>query len=470
MSELYNANFFNSTLNKPMSVKKIESVISIKEIIALARHCGVIERSRIFDIVAFVCALVDFNDRGMLSSAKYTINNFRLNYYSKYAKEHISDKAFHNQLRKPEIVEFLEKLILRIYSYIGNDNPCSEHLELVKILSSVGITDVVPVDGSGFFVRLSCRKNFNCKTAGRKSTQRGVQKENAGIKVHMAFSNVNGTISHLSITEGTGSEREQVRADEYEEGMLNIKDRGYIDYNGEPLYANRSQFHLTRYRTNVQGTVIMAVDGETGESLDELIGKAPSCEIPDNIKSEYIDMLVKRISDSGNEVIARVVRVRNPDGEFSYYGTNLPMDKIPAKAVYLLYRCRWEGSELTFKALQSGDGMRTINSSLLDVIITFMLGNILTYSFKQLVATVAKRIAKSEVSFSILRIHTVLEATDALIKSFTNGVRSSIYRAIHKQLDRILESCTRKEASLRDKQTFKDLPTVVKTIDDLVNG
>ena len=79
-----------------------------------------------------------------------------------------------------------------------------------------------------------------------------------------------------------------------------------------------------------------------------------------------------------------------------------------------------KGSELTFKILQSGDGMRTINSSLLDVIITFMLGNILTYSFKQLVATVAKRIAKSDVSFSILRIHTVLEATDALIKSFTN--------------------------------------------------
>ena len=135
---------------------------------------------------------------------------------------------------------------------------------MVKILSSVGITDVVPVDGSGFFVRLSCRKNFNCKTAGRKSTQRGVQKENAGIKVHMAFSNVNGTISHLSITEGTDSEREQVGADEYGEGMLNIKDRGYIDYNGEPLYADRSQFHLTRDRTNVQGTVIMAVDGETG--------------------------------------------------------------------------------------------------------------------------------------------------------------------------------------------------------------
>lgn len=86
-----------------------------------------------------------------------------------------------------------------------------------------------------------------------------------------------------------------------------------------------------------------------------------------------------------------------------------------------------KGSELTFKILQSGDGMRTINSSLLDVILTFMLGNILTYCFKQLVATVAKRIAKSLDSFSILRIHTVHEAKDKLIKAFTRGVRSSIY-------------------------------------------
>ena len=86
-----------------------------------------------------------------------------------------------------------------------------------------------------------------------------------------------------------------------------------------------------------------------------------------------------------------------------------------------------KGSELTFKILQSGDGMRTINSSLLDVILTFMLGNILTYCFKQLVATVAKRIAKSQDSFSILRIHTVHEAKDKLIKAFTRGVRSSIY-------------------------------------------
>ena len=104
-------------------------------------------------MVSFVRGMLEFNDRGILSTSKFTINNFRLNYYGKYAEEHISDKAFHNQLRKPEFVTFMEKLILRISSYIDKDNPCTEHLELVRILSSLGITDVVPVDDSSFFVR-----------------------------------------------------------------------------------------------------------------------------------------------------------------------------------------------------------------------------------------------------------------------------------------------------------------------------
>ena len=55
---------------------------------------------------------------------------------------------------------------------------------------------MVLVDGSCFFVRLFCTNNFDCNTAGRKRTQRGVQKENAGIKVHMAFSNL--TLQYLT--------------------------------------------------------------------------------------------------------------------------------------------------------------------------------------------------------------------------------------------------------------------------------
>ena len=47
-----------------------------------------------------------------------------------------------------------------------------------------------------------------------------MQQENAGIKVHVAFSNLTGAISHVTITEGSGSERAQVRAEEYAKGTL----------------------------------------------------------------------------------------------------------------------------------------------------------------------------------------------------------------------------------------------------------
>jgi hypothetical protein len=56
--------------------------------------------------------------------------------------------------------------------------------------------------------------------------------ENAGIKVHMWFSNAKGVISHLTITEGTGSERAQVRAEEYGAGLKNTLDLGYVNYDG----------------------------------------------------------------------------------------------------------------------------------------------------------------------------------------------------------------------------------------------
>lgn len=87
-----------------------------------------------------------------------------------------------------------------------------------------------------------------------------------------------------------------------------------------------------------------------------------------------------------------------------------------------------------------------------------------------MVASVAKRMAQANGSFSILRIHTVFELSEKIIRAFLNGTRSSIYDVLNKEKDRIIESCTRKEASKRDKQTFKDLPTVVKTISNLINS
>lgn len=72
-----------------------------------------------------------------------------------------------------------------------------------------------------------------------------------------------------------------------------------------------------------------------------------------------------------------------------------------------------------------------------------------------MVASVAKRIALANGSFSILRIHTVFELSEKIIRAFTNGTRSSIYDVLHKEKDRIIESCTRKEAAKETNKLLK---------------
>lgn len=150
-------------------------MINTTEIVRIAKESKLIERERNFDVVTFVCGLLNFNDRGSLSTSKYTINNFRLNYYGKYATNSISDKAFHNQIKKPEFITFIERLLIRLSAYIGKGNTCTVHQELANLLSSLGISDDVSDDvsddGCIFFVRLSCRNHFDCNTAGRKHTQ-----------------------------------------------------------------------------------------------------------------------------------------------------------------------------------------------------------------------------------------------------------------------------------------------------------
>lgn len=71
----------------------------------------------------------------------------------------------------------------------------------------------------------------------------------------MAFSTLNGAISSVTITDGTGSEREQIRAEEYAEGTQFTVDRCYMDYESENDYSERHLFHLERFRDNIQGVI-----------------------------------------------------------------------------------------------------------------------------------------------------------------------------------------------------------------------
>ena len=66
MTGLYNLNFLTSIYKNANVAKRLENVINSTEIVRIAKESKLIERERNFDVVAFVCGLQDFNDRGSL--------------------------------------------------------------------------------------------------------------------------------------------------------------------------------------------------------------------------------------------------------------------------------------------------------------------------------------------------------------------------------------------------------------------
>lgn len=471
---------FNSvnSHNARQFVEGIHNVLPASVINKIAKDCGLVLRQRKFSPSAFAYAMVLFCSRGKVNSGQYTIANFLENYYNELLEndpdQMMEQRSFHGQLSKPAVVDFVTALIEHLQIYLKGKNPYEAHANLVKSYTeSLGITDIVTVDGCELFARPSCADNFNCKTSGKKRTQRGVQKENTGIKIHGAFSNATGTFSHIDITEGVGSERGCINASDYPRGTLFIMDRGYIDYAEEEGYTNRGQYFLVKYRTNCKGEIIIATN-ENGAELTYLKGESPSCELPDSCKDNYIDMVVRHEKEN---TCVRLIRVRNigkdanqESNEWSYYATNLPITHVPAFAVYLTYRCRWVGSEHSFKCLQTGNGMRTINSSNKVINITFILGNILSFLLKTVIVNLVKRIYKYEFKgqLSLLRVHLKLILSIQLLRAFCNGSRSTIYYQLKKLKSKILRSCIRKTASKRDIESFKDFPTVSRTIDNLL--
>ena len=474
---LNNVNSVNSNETHQV-VKGIQNLLPASLVDEIARDTKLMTRSRKFSPAAFVYALIQFCSRGKVNSGQYTISNFQENFYNDIVEKDdlsiMDQKSFHDKLRKPEMLIFMTQIIERLQKFIKGNNAYSAHADLVKnYAKSLGITDIVSVDGCELFVRPSCAKNFNCKTSGKKRTQRGVQKDNAGIKIHGGFSNATGSFSHIDITEGVGSERASVNAELYPAGTLFIMDRGYIDKVAEEKYGQRGQFYIVKYRTNCQGEVISATN-EKGEEVECLYGSAPSAALPDNRTDKWIDMVVKRPDD---DTCFRLIRVRNigkdadhENNEWSYYATNLPATHVNAFAVYLTYRCRWAGSEHSFKCLQSGNGMRAINSSDKVIMLTFILGNILSFIFKNIIAIIIKRIYKFEAigHFSLIRIHLKMICSTPLLRALYKGTRSTIYFHIGKIKDKIIRACTRKPASKRDIENYKDLPTVCQIIGGLL--
>jgi hypothetical protein len=225
----------------------------------------------------------------------------------------------------------------------------------------------------------------------------------AAIKWHALFDLVGGGLTWFDLTEATTHDRKKFPPLELLPAKaLLIFDLGYWDYLLLEELIKSGFYFLSRVKTNARIQVKEVISG----TARKFAGKdLMSCRFPSQARN--IIEVVGTFKKSGKELFScRVVGFWNPvEKHYHWYATNLT---VAAKAIYPLYRLRWQ-CELIFKSCKSSMNFSSITTSnetlivnlvllgILHCLLANILGNALTSKLQ-----LEKQMSKSVQRFAII--------------------------------------------------------------------
>ena len=290
----------------------------------------------------------------------------------RYNEKHgtnLDHKNIHNQLRKPEMLEFTSEITREIIALTANTLKVkrSELMsdDLCALLKKLEVKDIILIDGVEITLYPGCIDNFECKGKGRKHTDGTEAKP--GLKLHVAFSLCKMSFEYIQVTEACGNEKEQVLPERFHNCLL-IMDRGYVADTLEDRISNtnRNKFRI-KGKLNMAGTVLKAFD-VNGRSRPKYTGR----KVSQLLKHLHLDLDVKLKNGQIIRVIQHVkTKSRKNTSPVTILRTNIPRKSIDLNQLFLIYRLRWQ-VELYAKCLKSGNSMQSLNSEILDVILSFI--------------------------------------------------------------------------------------------------
>lgn len=256
-----------------------------------------------------------------------------------YGKE-ISKSAFWERLSRMRLKNNLKKLIARLIA----DLPATASFG-ADILLQLGVSAVLLIDSSSITLWDGAVKNF----PGTRTF--------AGIKWHACFDVLSGTMKWFDTTPTSVNDRKRFPDVRTLVGKLIIFDLGYWDYGLLISIDLAKGFFLSRVKTNsaivVKYVIVGVSKRHKGKRLSSLSFKKKAGEV--------VELLVD-VKANGEKREFRVIGFWNyTEKKYHWYITNL---KVPAVAIYPLYKIRWQ-LELIFKGCKRSfnlDGKLTSNN------------------------------------------------------------------------------------------------------------
>lgn len=207
----------------------------------------------------------------------------------------------------------------------------------------------------------------------------------AALKLH-AVMNVNGRgAKSFKITSERANDGKTLQAGKWLKDRLILFDLGYYRYQLFDCIRRNGGFFLSRLKVNANPTIVAvhrrwrgATVPLVGERLQDVVSRLQREEIDVEIEVKFQRRKYagKR---SGSRQRFRLVGIRDEKtGNYHLYVTNLPPDRIPARAVAAIYRARWTVEHL-FKSLKSDFGLEDMPSANKNVAVTMVYAAVVTW-------------------------------------------------------------------------------------------
>ncbi|SHO58976.1 Transposase DDE domain protein [Vibrio quintilis] len=314
--------------------QQLSQIFSPDFILRTAKQVGFTRRERAIQPVALVLSLISALSKGNCHAIADLHRQFNGMCLSE--KDNVAYKPFHNQLRKPEFAELMQKLVqVAILRFAGQD-PRNLPDKLACF------DDVLLQDGSSFRVHDELAEIFPSR----------FQRTPAAIECHLTMSLKTLSPKAMTITADTASERTYLPKPDSLKNKLLLADAGYVDFSYFDAVERQGGAWIVRGLQSLNPTIIEATNGK-GHLLPKLAGKKLKEVNRRTSRAEVLDLKVRR----GTQVFRVVRRWFKEEKRFCLWVTNLPADKYSADDIMSVYRCRWQ-VELLFKELKSDTNWR----------------------------------------------------------------------------------------------------------------